>query len=26
LRVVASLVFGLRISTMWKNIRNEFWV
>jgi hypothetical protein len=26
LRVVASLVFGLRISTMWKNIRDEFWV
>jgi hypothetical protein len=26
LRVVASLVFGLRISTMWKDIRNEFWV
>lgn len=26
LRVVASLVFGLRISTMWKDIRDEFWV
>lgn len=25
LRVVASLVFGLRISTMWENIKNEFW-
>lgn len=24
--VVASLVFGLRISTMWKDIRDEFWV
>lgn len=25
LRVVASLVFGLRISTMWENIKDEFW-
>ena len=25
LRVVASLVFGLRMSTMWKNIKDEFW-